>query len=202
MSNDLSTLWWLTLSIKDVHDKAFMNRSLSMVKLSTAAKSGYQNVDIREVVNAAQEGSSAAFDEIVSRYNSRVHRTALQILRNGDDADDAVQEVFVNVLKHLDSFRHDAAFSTWITRIAINVSLIQLRKVRRHPCVSYNALDTPDATFSDSFESCEPSVEQLLIEQQRRRILSIALSKVPAKLREVTTDRNCYRNRLGMDIQT
>lgn len=170
------------------------SENIPMLKRSAAGEPAYYALHIDELVIAAQEGAMRAFEEIVRRYRSRVYRTALKILRNGDDAEDAVQEVFLSVHKHLGGFRRDAAFGTWITRIAINMSLMQLRRIKRNQCVSFDALDSSEPTFSEDFKSSEPSAEQILIDHQRQWILASAISKLPMGLRDVTADR------LNMDI--
>lgn len=146
-------------------------------------------LDDTALVVAAQAGNSGAFDETMRRYQLRVYRTAFGIVRNSHDAEDVVQEVFVNVLKHLPNFRHDSAFSTWITRIAINTSLMHLRRTKRERCVSYDAPEIRESTYMDGFEAREPSADELIFEHQKRLLLADALKTLSTSLRSVTADR-------------
>ncbi|MFZ0635737.1 MAG: sigma-70 family RNA polymerase sigma factor [Candidatus Acidiferrales bacterium] len=94
---------------------------------------------------------SSPGDDAISRLfqdcHQRVYRMALRITRNDHDAEDAQQETMVKAFRHLDQFEGRARFTTWISRIAINESLMSLRKrndLRRVPLddVAENAEDT------------------------------------------------------------
>lgn len=83
------------------------------------------------------QGSSAApasdkagveFDSLVKHCNQRVYRLALRVTRNHQDAEDARQETFLKAYRHLDQFEGRSRFTTWISRIAINEGLMNLRK--------------------------------------------------------------------------
>ncbi len=88
-----------------------------------------------QLVQAAQEGDNRAFDELVRRYQDRVYRLSYRILRNEDDAGEALQDAFLSAYRGLKGFRADARFSTWLFRIATNASLMKHRR-RRHDHVS------------------------------------------------------------------
>jgi RNA polymerase sigma-70 factor, ECF subfamily len=82
------------------------------------------------LVNLAKQGLQSAFGILFQRYERRMLLIANRILRNQQDAEDAVQQAFTHAFVHLDAFQGDARFSTWLTRIAINESLQLLRKRR------------------------------------------------------------------------
>jgi RNA polymerase sigma-70 factor (ECF subfamily) len=86
----------------------------------------------RELVERFARGDAGAFDEIVRQYEQRVYSITLRMTGNGEDARDAMQEVFISALRALRSFRGDAQLSTWIHRVAVNASLDVLRKRKRH----------------------------------------------------------------------
>lgn len=83
------------------------------------------------LVAASQNGDTASFQDLFSRYADQVKGIARGILKSDRDAEDVVQETFLSVHQNLDSFRGDAKFSTWLRRIAINRSLMTLRKQKR-----------------------------------------------------------------------
>lgn len=85
----------------------------------------------QNLVNLAKRGLESAFGILFERYERRMLLIASRILRNQQDAEDAVQQAFTHAFVHLDAFQGDARFSTWLTRITINESLQLLRK--RHP---------------------------------------------------------------------
>ncbi|MDO8684035.1 MAG: sigma-70 family RNA polymerase sigma factor [Armatimonadota bacterium] len=74
-----------------------------------------------ELVSQAQAGSLAAFNELVARHQERVHALAYRILGNAEDAADIQQETFVRAWTKLGKFRQQAAFSTWLHRITVNL---------------------------------------------------------------------------------
>ena len=79
------------------------------------------------------EGDTSAFTALVRRHQVRVFNLCLRILGNPDDARDASQETFVIALRKLDQFRGDAAFTTWLHRVAVNACYDELRRQRRRP---------------------------------------------------------------------
>jgi RNA polymerase sigma-70 factor (ECF subfamily) len=94
-----------------------------------------------ELVEQAQAGDYQAFEILVSRYEQPLYATAWHLTHNHHDAQDVVQNAFMSAMEHLASFRQDASFSTWVTRIAINFALKLLRSRRQRRAV---ALDVPD----------------------------------------------------------
>jgi RNA polymerase sigma-70 factor (ECF subfamily) len=83
-----------------------------------------------ELVHATKNGDISAFEQLVERYDTRLLRIAHNVTHNREDAQDAVQETFVKAFQHLDGFREDSKFSTWLIRITVNQSLMKLRKQR------------------------------------------------------------------------
>ena len=94
-----------------------------------------ERLNDEDLVRLARERDEAAVRAITSRYNRRLFRIARSILRNDAEAEDVVQETYVRAFTGLDLFRGDAAFGTWITRIAMNEALGRLR--RRRPTVDW-----------------------------------------------------------------
>jgi len=83
------------------------------------------------LIAAAKCGNATAFEELVRRYQRRLHRVAQRITHNREDAEDAVQDSLLKAFVHLTEFRGGSAFSTWLTRIVINEALMNLRRNRR-----------------------------------------------------------------------
>src|SRR5216684_5096782 len=87
-------------------------------------------VDERTLIQQAQAGKRAAFEELVHKYDRDVLRVALNLLRSPEDARDVYQEAFLKVYKNLHRFRFECSFYTWVYRIVTNVCLDHMR--RRH----------------------------------------------------------------------
>ena len=86
-----------------------------------------------ELVHRYLAGDPRGFELLVERHRSRVYHLCLRVLGDAEDALDASQDAFVSALRNLDRFREDAAFTTWLHRIAVNASYDLLRKRRRAP---------------------------------------------------------------------
>src|SRR6202023_2314880 len=84
------------------------------------------------------------YAELCRRHREKVFRTVLRITRNMDDAEDVLQDSWMRAFTHLGSFDGRSAFSTWVTRIAINSALGMIRKSGRHKEVSLDDPSDPD----------------------------------------------------------
>jgi RNA polymerase sigma factor (sigma-70 family) len=84
--------------------------------------------------HASQE-HEAAFEAIMRRHNGRLFRVARAILKDDADAEDALQDAYLEAYRHLGDFRGDAQLSTWLTRIVVNQSLMRLRRQKRERVV-------------------------------------------------------------------
>ena len=87
----------------------------------------------------AAAGDEFAFEALVTRYQARVFRLAARLTGNEADAFDALQDTFLQVYRHLSSFRGDSRFGTWLFRIATNAALAGHRLRARQPTVSLEA---------------------------------------------------------------
>jgi RNA polymerase sigma-70 factor (ECF subfamily) len=104
-----------------------------------------------QLLSAAQGGEDRAFEELCRRHSSRARKAIVQIVRDRDDADDALQDTLLRAFTHIAAFRRSCKFSTWLTTIATNAALMVLRKRRNAKEISpvvKNKLD-------NSFESLE-----------------------------------------------
>lgn len=87
----------------------------------------------RELVEKAQKGDGAAFATLVERHQRQVYRLALRMTGSEADAQEILQEAFLNAYQKLPLFRGEAQFSSWLYRIAANSALMRLRRKRRAP---------------------------------------------------------------------
>jgi RNA polymerase sigma-70 factor, ECF subfamily len=86
-----------------------------------------------EMVALALSGEPAAFARLVQRHTRTVYRVALRMTGNTTDAEDVLQETFLQLHRKLDTFRNEATFSTWLYRIATSAALMHLRTRRSRP---------------------------------------------------------------------
>ncbi len=120
---DIGSTYQTTQSLKDMDDLTLVDRSL--------------------------KGDFDAFSQIVLRYQDRAHRLAWSMTRDESDAQDVVQEAFLNIYRKLDTFEGDAQFSSWLYKVVVNAALMRLRKNRRKQEVSLDEI--PPTVEIDEF---------------------------------------------------
>ena len=101
----------------------------------------YSTADDDSLVKAARQGELGAFEELVARHRDRIYARAFSMTRNEEDAIDLSQEAWIKGWQRLDQFHGDSSFTTWMTRIVINLCLDHLRKQKRHRTDSVDAMD-------------------------------------------------------------
>jgi RNA polymerase sigma-70 factor (ECF subfamily) len=125
-----------------------------------------------ELVRRAQRGDRAAFDQLVVRHRDRVYAVALRLTRNPADAEDALQDTFLNAYRALGRFGGRARVSTWLYRIAANASYDVIS--RRHG---------RDQPLDDGvYEPASPG--DPYAQDAQRRALELALAALPDEFRE------------------
>src|SRR5215469_17146107 len=87
-----------------------------------------------ELVSAAKNGDQRAFCELYRRHSSLLKLRIRRVVRNAEDAEDVLQDTMMKAFTHLAEFRGTSAFRTWLTTIAINSSLMLLRKQKTRAC--------------------------------------------------------------------
>jgi len=88
------------------------------------------SADDRRLIAACLQGDTAAFGDLVRRYQDRLYHTVYRLVDNAEDAQDVVQETFLNAYQSLDRFKGDSLFFTWLYRIAVNTAISFKRKKR------------------------------------------------------------------------
>src|SRR6476661_3354105 len=102
-----------------------------MAHLTVVADTSDGDAPDEAIVARVLAGDTAAFERLVRRHNRRLFRATRAILRNDDDAEDAMQEAYVSAFAHLKDFGGRARFSTWLVRIAVYEALGRLRRGKR-----------------------------------------------------------------------
>ena len=145
--------------------------------------------DEHSLVAKAKSGHQEAFGELYKRHQLKTYRAALRILRNQQDAEDAMQRAFHRALVNLERFREDSAFSTWLTRIVINEALMLLRQRRAGEPLGGNRSDEEQRDGAVVIADKRPTPEQLLCENERRTALLQAIGRLRENLRVVVLHR-------------
>jgi len=146
--------------------------------------------DERWLVARAKSGQEDAFAELYRRHHLQAYRTALRILRNQQDAEDAVQRAFQQALVNLRRFREDSSFSTWLTRIAINEALRLVRHRRASDPLAGKQSDEGQRDGGVVIADKRHTPEELLWENERRTALHQAIGRLRESLRVVVLHRD------------
>jgi RNA polymerase sigma-70 factor (ECF subfamily) len=138
-----------------------------------------------ELLRAAKAGSHIAFQELQQTYSHRLYKRILSMTGNREDAEDALQETFFRAYRALPSFEERARFSTWLTRIAINLALMTIRNRRARPETSFEQQPTLEGDGA-CFEVPDHALnrEQVCYQNQRSRAIRSAIQRLNPKLRD------------------
>jgi len=150
---------------------------------TTSVPTGF---DESSLVAQAKAGDQAAFSELVTQYERKIYRLAKNITRNDEDAEDVLQDAFLKAYTHLDNFKGDSKFYTWIVRIAVNEALMRLRKRKTDRTVP---LDEPvelgEETVAREIAVWEDNPEQRYSKEEWRTILDAAVDNLKRDFRTV-----------------
>jgi len=136
-----------------------------------------------ELIRQVKAGDHQAFETLFTRYVSRVYGQAMGLMRNPEEAEEVVQEVFLTVYTKVGTFRGKAAFSTWLYRLTANAAITRLRKRKRRsevPLDDYlprfqedgHHLIRPVADWSDE-------LQKRIADKELRREIQAALDELP-----------------------
>ena len=137
------------------------------------------------LVAAAKRGDAHAFEELVNRYEAKIFRLTLNITRNREDAEDAMQDAFLKSYAHLKDFHEDSRFYTWLVRIAANEALMRLRKRRPNQFSLDEPVEGDEDLMPRQLEDWGPSPEQRFAQTEMHEILSEVIDKLEPDFRVV-----------------
>lgn len=143
-----------------------------------------ETVDDLALVRACQSGDVTAFEELIKRYDVKLLRLACLITHNREDAEEAVQDAFLKAYTGLNQFDEKASFSIWLTRFAVNESLMKLRKGHA-TSEHYDPTEEKDEGIHFDVADWAPSFEQLYSATELRGILVKSLDSLSPTLRVV-----------------
>jgi len=141
------------------------------------------NLPDADLAARAREGREAAFRELVRRYERPVFSLIFRMVRDRETAEDLSQETFIKVLNHIDRYRPEFKFSSWLFKIANNLTIDHLRK-RQLKTISIDG--SPHAATAAEVEASSFDVEargESALEEMESRELGGAIEKAIAKLR-------------------
>src|ERR671937_798978 len=138
------------------------------------------------LVQAAKAGDVGAFEQLVKRYDRNIFRIAQHITQNREDAEDVVQDAFLKAYENLEQFQGNSKFYTWLVRIAVNESLMKLRRRRSDRMVSLDEeIETEEDTMPREVADWSPNPEQLYKQGELKEILRKTVQGLPPSFRTV-----------------
>lgn len=152
-----------------------------MHMVNAAVLDGWSVLSDEAVVARILDGHVGLFEVLMRRHNERLYRAARAILRDEAEAEDVMQQAYVNAYAHLRQFDGRASFATWLTRIAVNEAIARARRRGR-----YQSFDEQDAAFEKVLPM--PSAnnpERQAFAREMKVILESAIDTLPDGLREV-----------------
>ena len=142
----------------------------------------WETLSDEQVVGRVVAGQTALFEVLMRRHNERVYRAARAILRDEREAEDVMQQAYVNAYTHLRQFDGRAQFSTWLTRIAVHESLARLR--RRARFTEFRPDESSHQEFP-MYSSSTPDPERQAFSRELGGLLERAIDRLPDGAREV-----------------
>jgi RNA polymerase sigma-70 factor (ECF subfamily) len=138
------------------------------------------------ILTLARQGDTRAFSELMRKYEGKIFRLAQHITQNREDAEDVLQETFLKAYEHLDQFKGDSKFYTWVVRIAVNQALMKLRKRKTDRSVSLDeGIDTGEDIVVREIAAWDENPEQKYSREELGEILDSAVQSLAPPYRTV-----------------
>lgn len=145
-----------------------------------------------DLLTQLAQGDQAAFEALMRRHNQRLFRVARAILRDDSEAEDALQDAYLDAYRHAASFRGEAQVSTWLSRIVVNRALMRVRSRKADPVLvpfAADAIDDAHDREAPMIDPAEPPYEHLL-RAEIRRALERRIDELPVTFRAVFVMRD------------
>src|SRR3954468_4465462 len=147
-----------------------------MYMLSGAVLERWSGLSDEQVVAQVLDGQTALFEVLMRRHNERLYRAARAILRDDREAEDVMQQAYVNAYTHLRQFDGRAAFATWLTRIAVHEALARARGRGRYQQLDPAVEQAPETVMS---AASVPDPERQAIASELGGLLEAAIDRLP-----------------------
>lgn len=149
------------------------------------------------IISSILDGNKDDYEMLIRRYNERLYRIGISILKNDEEVEDAMQEAYIKAYQQLKTFKRQSKFSTWLSRIMINESLSKLRQRKNH--IEYSEVEsaTQSANSYHALPSNHVTPEKQVLQKEMKNILEHAIQQLPQKYQTVFVMREIE----GMNVQ-
>lgn len=138
-----------------------------------------------ELLQRIREGDARAAETLMRRHNRTLYRTARAILRDDAEAEDAVQDAYLQAFRHIGGFRGESSVSTWLVRIAANEALMRRRRNLRQAQVIPIDMQAGDSAMEQIADDNAAGPERKACNAELRRLLESRIDALPDLYREV-----------------
>lgn len=143
------------------------------------------NLSDKELVTKFKAGDKAAFEELFHRYKEKAFHLAMRISRNTEDAEEIIQETFMNVYRKIDSFEEKSAFASWLYRITANSAFMKLRTRKKHDAIPMEDSWLSNKELSICVRSDTSDADFISVRHELQERLQMAIATLPADYREI-----------------
>jgi len=150
--------------------------------VNAAVLERWSGLSDEQVVVQVLGGQTAMFEVLMRRHNERVYRAARAIVRDDREAEDVMQQAYVNAYAHLRQFDGRASFATWLTRIAVHEALARVRRFARFEVLDP---DAPSAREIPMRSMSAPDPERQAMSREMAALIEAAVDRLPDGMREV-----------------
>jgi RNA polymerase sigma-70 factor (ECF subfamily) len=150
--------------------------------VSASVLEGWGLLSDEQVVGRILSGQTALFEVLMRRHNERIYRAARAILRDESEAEDVMQQAYVNAYSHLRQFDGRSKFSTWLTRIVIHEALARIRRRGRYTNMNH---DRPFTAQAAAPMTSTPDPERQAFACELGVLIESAIDRLPDRAREV-----------------
>ena len=139
----------------------------------------------KELIESYRKGNYQALDQLLSRYQRQIRQVALRMIPQKSDVEEVIQQTYLNVVSHLDQFRGEAGFGTWLHKIVTNQARQWLRSRATRPVVSLDAGAEPDSSEWRAggldWDESAALPEEIAEEREDRQRLTEAIDELDPK---------------------
>jgi RNA polymerase sigma-70 factor, ECF subfamily len=150
-------------------------------------------IDEEALLAGLRAGEDRAYEQMVRAFGGRLLAVAQRILRNEDDARDAVQAAYLSAFRSMDRFEGGCRLSTWLHRIVVNAALMKLRSRRRRPEESIEPLlptYLDDGHHAEQFSKGDLPADALLERDETRAVVRACIAQLPDRYRSILVMRD------------
>jgi RNA polymerase sigma-70 factor, ECF subfamily len=161
-----------------------MNQERHHTSNAGAVEQNMESQTEAQLIERGLDGDARALDALFARNNRALYQTALRVLGNPEDAEEALQEGLLSAYRNLPRFERRSQFSTWLTRIVINAALMRRRSKRARPAVSLDDfVSEGELPLADRFADDGPNPEQLYAGTELGNRMNKKLAEISPLLR-------------------